>query len=715
MGLAVDGRAAGVMRALPVSHSSTETADRLSGRTLQVARFLWLAVAVGATLTFVVAVPYRWAQLAHPSAANLANLTSLGLTPAFYAAFSLTWEILIAGSFALTGFIIFQRCRGERIALLTSVVLVVFGVGNGTFTPAIRSLLSTNGALDLLVHAFESLAWYGFALFFYLFPSGRFVPGWTRWLAAGQLPLVLLWNFAADTPLGPSNWPIWLFVPVIGAWWASWIASQVYRYRRISNAVERQQTRWVVFAVVVVIATVFVTSILGVLVPGFTIFSEEQGTPEALRYMFVTWAFGSVLVLLPVAIAFSILRYRLWDIDFFVNRALVYGALTLAVIALYASVVGAFGGALHQNAIGWVSLLTTGLVAVVFQPVRGRLQRAVDHLMYGERDDPYAVLSRLRQRSELADAPHAVLPAIAGTTAQMLKLPYVAIRLDDDTAASSGSPPPHGRTESFPLSYQGEALGHMVVSPRGAGEALNTAERRLLTDIARQAGIAAYAVRLTSALQSARERLVTAREEERRRLRRDLHDGLGPRLAGQSLRLEAALDALDGDPARTRSLLSETVTESQEIITEIRRLVYALRPPALDELGLLAAIREQAAQCQLNGLQVSVVAPGTLPELSAAIEVAAYRIVQEALTNVVRHASATRSTVTLTIGADLRLEIADDGAGLPPDPRMGVGLTSMRERAEEVGGTFTIRSSPGSGAQVVASLPLDIPASTSHP
>jgi len=702
-----------------VSHFSTEirdgvTVDRMSGRALLIARSLWLAIAVLATLTFVIAVPHRWAQLAHPSAANLANLTSLGLTPAFYAAFSLTWEVLIAGSFALTGFIVFRRCGGERIALLTSIVLVVFGVGNGSFTPAIHSLVGTNPALDLLVRTLEFIAWYGFALFFYLFPNGRFVPGWTRWMAAGQLPLVAMWNYAPDTPFAPLNWPIWLFVPVIGAWWASWIFSQAYRYRSISNAVERQQTRWVVFAVVVVIATVFVTSILGVLVPGFTILSEEQGTPEAMRYMFVTWAFGSVLVLLPVAIAFSILRYRLWDIDFFVNRAIVYGALTLVVVVMYASVVGAFGAALHENAIGWVSLLTIGLVAVVFQPLRDRLQRAVDHLMYGERDDPYAVLSRLHQRSELALAPHAVLPAIADTTAQMLKLPYVAIRLDGETAASSGSPPPHGRTESFPLSYQGMALGRLVVSPRGASETLNTAERRLLTDIALQAGIAAYAVRLTSALQSARERLVTTREEERRRLRRDLHDGLGSKLAGQSLKLEAALDSLDGDPARTRSLLSETVTESQGIITEIRRLVYALRPPALDEMGLLAAIREQAAQCQLNGLQVSVVAPGTLPELPAAIEVAAYRIVQEALTNIVRHANATRGMVTLTIGSDLRLEIGDDGAGLPVDSRMGVGLSSMRERAEEVGGTFTIQSSPLSGALVLASLPLDIAPSVSQ-
>ena len=698
-----------------MSHSPTESADRLSGRALLVARSIWLAVGFTAILTFVIAVPHRWAQLVHPSAANLANLASLRLTPEFYAAFSLTFEVLIAGSFALTGFVIFLRCGGERIALFASGVLVVFGLGNGSFTPTIHSLVGTNAILDLLDHALEFGAWYGFALFFYVFPNGHAVPRWARWFAVGQLPLVAVWNFAADTPFAPLNWPIWLFVPVIGVWWASWIFCQAYRYRRVSNVLERQQTRWVVIAAVTIIATVFVTSILGTLVPGYTILSEEQGTPDAMRYLFVTWAFGSVLVLLPVAIAFSILRYRLWDIDFFVNRALVYGALTLAVVVIYTSVVGAFGTALHANAIEGVSLLTTGLVAVLFQPLRGRLQRAVDHLMYGQRDDPYSVLSRLRQRSDLALAPRAVLPAIAHTTAQMLKLPYVAIRLDDGTVASSGDPPPHGPTESFPLTYQGMALGRLTVAPRGAGETLNTAEHRLLTDIALQAGIAAYAVRLTADLQNARERLVTAREEERRRLRRDLHDGLGPRLAGQTLKLEAALDAIDGDPARARSLLAETLTESQSFITEIRRLVYALRPPALDELGLLAAIRAQADQCQLNGLEVSVIAPGSLPDLPAAIEVAAYRIVQEALTNIVRHARASHGVVALTIGADLGLEIADDGAGLPDDSRMGVGLSSMRERAEELGGTFAIQSSPSSGARVLASLPLGLMASATNP
>lgn len=694
-----------------MSHSTTETADRLSERRLLVARSLWLVVGLGATLTFVVALPYRFSALSQPSAANLANLASLGLTPAFYAAFSLTWEIVIAASFALTGLIIFRRCGGERIALLTSLILVVFGVGNGTFTPAIHSLIGVNPVLDLIVRAIEFLAWYGFALFFYLFPDGRFVPGWTRWLAAVQLPVFVLWNFAPETPFAPLNWPAWLFGPVIGAFWASWIVSQAHRYRRVSNAVQRQQTRWVVLAGMIVIATVLMTSLLGLLVPGFSILSENQGTPEAMRYMFVTWAFGSVLVLLPVGIAFSILRHRLWDIDFFINRALVYGGLTLIVVISYAGIVGVLGGALNEPTIGWASLLTTGLVAVAFQPLRARLQGAVDHLMFGERDDPYAVLSGLRQRSELVVAPHAVLPAIADTVARSLKLPYVAIELDEQTAATSGGVPPHGRTESFPLTFQGSVLGRLVVAPRGPMEALSTAERRLLADIALQAGIAAYAVRLTSALQGARERLVTAREEERRRLRRDLHDGLGPRLAAQTLALEAALDCLDGDPAQARPLLSGAVADSQEIIAELRRLVYGLRPPALDELGLLAAIREQAVQCQLKGLQIAIVAPGTLPEMPAAIEVAAYRIAQEALTNIVRHANATHGRVTLTVDGDLRLEIGDDGAGLAAGSRMGVGMSSMRERAEEVGGTLTIESSPRSGVLVSATLPLDTPLS----
>jgi signal transduction histidine kinase len=245
-------------------------------------------------------------------------------------------------------------------------------------------------------------------------------------------------------------------------------------------------------------------------------------------------------------------------------------------------------------------------------------------------------------------------------------------------------------------------------------------DRRLLEDLAHQIGasthaalMTAEALRLSADLQRSRERLVEAREEERRRLRRDLHDGLGPQLSSQALTVDAALALMRRDPDAAEELLLELKADAQDAVTDIRRLVYGLRPPALDDLGLLGALRESAAQYGAKGLDVSVEAPESLPPLSAAVEVAAYRIAQEALSNVARHAEADACTVSLDTDASsvLCLEVRDDGCGIPDlrensSIRAGVGLTSMRERAGELGGSLLIEPLPEGGTRVRASLPL---------
>jgi signal transduction histidine kinase len=288
-------------------------------------------------------------------------------------------------------------------------------------------------------------------------------------------------------------------------------------------------------------------------------------------------------------------------------------------------------------------------------------------------------------------------------------VPYVAVELIDEegshVAASLGSA--KGGEERVPLHYRGELVGELTLGLRlGEGE-FSPADRKLLGDLARQAGVAAHAVALTLALQRSRERIVTAREEERRRLRRDLHDGLGPALAGVALQLDAAATLVERDPTAVDEQLVRLRDQTQDVIADIRRLVYELRPPALDELGLLGALREQAARLD-GGLHVTVDGPDRLPELPAAVEVAAYRIGLEALTNVVRHANARACTVRLAANGTgaLDLEIADDGNGLDPDRRAGVGLGSMRERAAELGGTCTIEPRREGGTLVRAQLPL---------
>jgi signal transduction histidine kinase len=203
--------------------------------------------------------------------------------------------------------------------------------------------------------------------------------------------------------------------------------------------------------------------------------------------------------------------------------------------------------------------------------------------------------------------------------------------------------------------------------------------------------------------------LVTTREEERRRLRRDLHDGLGPTLASLAQRLDTARILVPRDPNAAVALLGDLTAQVKTTITDIRRLVYALRPPALDELGLVSALREHAAHYnESNGLSISMEAPERLPPLPAAVEVAAYRIVLEALTNVARHAHARTCHIHLELreAQVLYLEVTDDGGGLPKDYHAGVGLTSMRERAMELGGECRIEPGPTHGIRVVARLPL---------
>ncbi len=494
------------------------------------------------------------------------------------------------------------------------------------------------------------------------------------------------------------------------------LAALVVRFRR-SRGTEREQLKWLTYGGVIAILGLTMMSAWGASRPG-----------DLVAYELILGSVWVALTLIVVAAGIAILRHRLYDIDIIINRTLVYGALSASIVGMYVLLVGALGALFQSSGNLFVALLATGLAAFLVQPLRARLQRSVNRLMYGERDDPYSVLSRLSQQLKTTLAPTAVLPSIAEAIAQALKLPYVAIALQQtdklviaaeykgketrrqEDKETNGVHQPRSQSPYLPVSlslvYQGESVGQLLVAPRAPGEAFTPAERQLLEDIALQAGVAAHAVRLTADLQRSRERLVTAREEERRRLRRDLHDGLGPQLASLTLTLAAARELLRHDIDAADMLLQELSAHTQAAITDIRRVVYDLRPPALDDLGLVLALREQAANYTRAGLQITIDAPDHLPPLPAAIEVAAYRITQEALTNVVRHAQARTCAVCMTLNRALDVEVRDDGVGLPPGGRAGVGLTSMRERTAELGGTCVIESAPGRGTCIRVQLPL---------
>jgi signal transduction histidine kinase len=357
-----------------------------------------------------------------------------------------------------------------------------------------------------------------------------------------------------------------------------------------------------------------------------------------------------------------------------------------------------------------ISLVATGIVAVLFQPLHGRLQLVVNRLMYGRRDEPLAVLSQLGARLEAALFPDEILPDLVARIAQALKLPYtaIALRVGEEWKVQAESGQAVEGCQAFSLIYQGQMIGQLLASQRQPREDFNQADRYLLTNIARQIGPVAHALQLTSALQQSRQQLITAREEERRRLRRDLHDGLGPQLASQTLTIDAINKLLDRDPASARNLLEQLKKQSQSAVQDIRRLVYNMRPPALDELGLVEALREGVRQSGVEGTCVEINPNAeALPPLPAAVEVAVYRITQEAITNVIRHACASHCFVWITTRKQrLDLTVTDDGVGFHTQIHHGVGLDSMRERAEELGGEFHIENQLEGGTRVKVRLPL---------
>lgn len=423
----------------------------------------------------------------------------------------------------------------------------------------------------------------------------------------------------------------------------------------------------------------------------------------------IPWsAVGLVALPLPLGIAAGILRYRLFDIDVVVNRALVYGGLTLAVVVIYAGTVSLFGVLLGESRGFAISLLATGLAAVAVLPIRDVLQRAINRLMFGDRDEPWRAISRLGQRLEWTADPEHVLPLVARTVGEALRLPYVALEIGPPgaarVAASYGRPVEDG--PSLPLVHGGAPVGRLLLATRPGEAGFSGEDWRLLQDLARQAGAAVHEVGLRADLLQSRERLVTAREEERRRLRRDLHDGLGPALAGIAMRAEAAAGMTHEDPRAATEMLEGLRHEAHEALADIRRLVYELRPPALDELGLVGAIRQQADRLGTRAMLVEISGPATMPPFPAAVEVAAYRIAVEAIANAARHAGARRCDVHLVAADGLTIEVLDDGCGLRPDYRVGVGISSMRERAAELGGRCEIATSPGGGTRVHAWLPV---------
>jgi len=543
----------------------------------------------------------------------------------------------------------------------------------------------------------------GVSLLLLWFPTGD-VPGprwrWAVWAAVTADAFSWLgtafqpgsngdFDVPADNPLG-STGAQQILGPIgdvghlllVTAFLAA-IASLGVRYKR-GDSRTRAQLRWLLVVVGTVVVTIAVPPI--------------RSTGDVLIAVNVL-----ATVMLPVTLAVALTRA-----GFALPRVLVYGFLSTLLLVAYAAVVGISDAAFGSRADRAATLVAAGVIAVAVAPLRSRLQRSVDRLVYGDRGDPSAALSDLGRR--IAGSPDDLLAEVVTTVANALRAPYVAVVLAGDTAPTAAVGMPGGAYIEVPLELRGDEVGKLVVAPRDRREHYGPRDLALLDDLARHIAVAAHAATLTRDLQRSRESLVIAREEERRRIRRDLHDGLGPALAGVAFGLDAVRNTLRRDPVATDAALAQLKGELQTSINDVRRLVYDLRPPTLDQLGLVPALQEYAARLgERIAMDISVSAL-QLPALPAAVEVAAYRIATEALNNVVRHSKARTTKVAFTASdALLRLEVADDGVGVPPQREpgtTGVGLATMAERAAELGGSCSVGPRPGGGTSVVAELPL---------
>ncbi|MBA8804687.1 signal transduction histidine kinase [Nocardioides ginsengisegetis] len=583
---------------------------------------------------------------------------------------------------------------------------VRYGVGPGS------ALAGENLALWFLnrVGAFLPVT---VAALLMIFPSGRFVAGWWGRVSRAALALMVLaalvvlvapsgvrapdvalppgvdldlWTVPLPPGVADRSTAVGVAVTVAGLLVA--MASVVVRHRR-SRGLERDQMRWLLWSVVAM-----------AIVVGLGLLSDLRAVQDLVVFL--------VAALPAVAMTVAIVHPGVVPVEELVGRTLVYGLLSLVLVgtdlAVLALLTAALGDTLGQRQVVLTVLLLT---AVLYGPLRQRLSRGVRRLMLGDRADPYDVVAGLASTLETADEGAGQLAAVARAVASAFGVGYVSVEVDrsggERLTATYGEPPAETRT--LPITYRDAPVGRLVLPARGLRSRLSRRDEQLLGDLVRQAATAARSSRMADELQDSRERLVVAREEERRRIRRDLHDGLGPALSGVVFRVESARLLVDRDPEAAKGHLAATSDHVKEVVADVRRLVHELRPPALDDRGLVGALGQLAESLGVP-VQIDSEVDGSVGTLPAAVEVAAYRIAAEALTNVVRHADATRARVGLALeDGHLVVEVADDGRGIPAEAQAGVGLVGLRERAAELGGRSEVTCPPRGGTTVRAWLP----------
>jgi signal transduction histidine kinase len=602
---------------------------------------------------------------------------------------------IVAIVFCLLGLRIVAHSRRNPVGWLILTMGTCAAVAIGTGAWAVEHWLSWIGTW---------IWWPGYALLSIItliFPSGRLLSAW--W-----------WPVFALGMLG-------VLLPMIGLGWASWSSPATF-WNDVFQGTARRGTPVVLGFLGL---GCFLLSSLGAVAALLVRCRRATGDQRRL----LAWAAGcavlAVLALIleiqlrgtvwgtwavvaaafPAAALVAIIRYGLYDIDLLIHRTLLYGSLTVALAAAYTAVVRLATAPFPAYA----RFVATVAVVVALAPLHRLLRGRVDRWLYGDRADPYRALTRLGEQLEKPLPPEELLAQVAATVSEALKVPYVAVSL----AIDGHSQPLAAYGEShdwpwyrIPMRHGGRDVGELIVELRAPDERFGQRERRLLDDLARQMAPAAHSVRLDHDLRRLNKQFEQERDKALRQLTRDLHDVIGPSLAGVRLQVNAVRKlAGDGNP-RVQQQLDDAIDDLVELSTNVGSMVRNV-PPAGDlHLGLLEAVRRQADRFRSPDLSVSVLAEGPLDRLPANVENAAYLIVGEALTNVAKHANARSCQIRLHRATDLRVSITDDGTGIPSDAVIGVGLESMRVRCEDLGGTFQISSLPG-GTQIVACLPLN--------
>ncbi len=642
-------------------------------------------------------------------------------------------------TFATVGALLAWKRSSNPIGWLLSVTAICYTAGGfGLFLQHFRATLTAaewSGWIWLVGPAFTV-----FVLL--LFPTGSLpsrrwrIVGWTAaagivcWITGNAFAPMILTSGPPEVPnpiglSGPAGKAVGLLaglgaiVVVLSA--VAAVGSLAVRYRR-SGFVQREQLKWLLYA-----AAMIVIGLLANFVVGFLV-SDPQAANNLENAI---TSFGVAAV--PVAIGIAVFRYRLYDIDIVINKTLVYGSLAVFITGVYVAIVvgvGSFAQHLASPNL-LLSLVATAIVAVAFHPVRERVQRLANLLVFGKRATPYEVLTELSVRMTGTIADEDLLDRMAqllaeGTGAVRADVwlrsgevfrdsavwPADAVRMPPVEAASASEPDVPAADQVRVVMHQGEVLGALSLRKR-PGERLTPAEDRMLGDLAAQAGLVLRNLGLNEQLverleevRASRQRLVAAQDEERRRIERNIHDGAQQQLVALAIKLTLTESLVGVDEDGERELLAELSADAAEAVENLRDLARGIYPPLLAERGLVAALRAQAAKAPVP-VQVAVHGVG---RLDVETEAGLYFCIMEGLQNAVKYAGAGLVRIELTRSGDqVSFEVSDDGAGFDPAAKVtGTGLQGIGDRLAALGGALEVRSAPGAGTALTGTIPLRV-------